>query len=42
MERKICSKIGKHPMEGVKKPKVTKTEMKFYDESEAKKVIESL
>ncbi|AVF23823.1 site-specific integrase [Paenibacillus larvae] len=29
-------------MEGVKKPKVTKTEMKFYDESEAKKVIESL
>ncbi|ARF67077.1 site-specific integrase [Paenibacillus larvae subsp. pulvifaciens] len=34
--------IGKHPMEGVKKPKVTKTEMKFYDESEAQRVIESL
>lgn len=34
--------ITKHPMEGIKKPKVEKKEMKFYDQSELTQVISLL
>ncbi|WP_240903745.1 tyrosine-type recombinase/integrase [Chengkuizengella sediminis] len=34
--------INKHPMEGIKKPKVEKQELNYYDENEAQFVIEAL
>lgn len=34
--------LKKHPMEGIKKPKVIQMEMQYYDESEAQLAIEAL
>lgn len=34
--------LKKHPMEGIKKPKVVQLEMQYYDESEAQLAIEAL
>jgi integrase len=34
--------LKKHPMEGIKKPKVIQAEMKYYDENEAQLAIEAL